>query len=73
MDNSKLLEKYVVFYVSYTDVKDTVLGNCDRCREEPFPPHKIELWMTPEYFKPGPMGNGPYLCLDCARHFGLVW
>ena len=73
MDNSKLLREYVAFYGSYTDVKDTVRGKCDRCREDPFSPDRLKKWMSPEYFKPGNMGNGPYLCIDCARHFGLVW
>ena len=76
IDNSELLRKYVTFYGSYTLAREGSLPRCrcDRCdREESWAPHKLELWMSPEYFKPGAHGNGPYLCVDCARHYGLVW
>jgi hypothetical protein len=44
--------------------------SCDRCSEA----HSLayveclRVWMHP-----GPKGAPPYLCIDCARHYGLVW
>jgi hypothetical protein len=74
MDNSKTLREYVALYGSYTLAQDAPHQfTCDRCKENPWPEEKLLLWMTPKHFIPGPMGNGPYLCPDCARHFGLAW
>lgn len=70
MDNSKALKEYVAFYGSYIPASETLRGECDRCRELPYLPEKLRLWMTPQHVKPI---NGPYLCLDCARHYGLAW
>ena len=70
MDNSKALKEYVAFYGSYILASETIRGECDRCRKHAFPPHKLRIWMEPYHFKPV---NGPYLCPDCARHFGLAW
>jgi hypothetical protein len=70
MDNSNALKEYVAFYGSYIDILESPTGKCDRCREVPFPPAKLTLWMSSKHFRPA---NGPYLCMDCARHFGLVW
>ena len=70
MDNSKTLKEYVAFYGSYIPASETLRGDCDRCKEIPWPPHRLRLWMEARHVKPI---NRPYLCIDCARHFGLVW
>jgi hypothetical protein len=67
MDNSKALKEYVAFYGKYASASRII---CDRCRKVSWSPEKLRLWMTPQHFVPG---NGPDLCVDCARHFGLAW
>jgi len=60
---------YLAAYNKQFSLKSTRI-HCDRCR--PNMPQRyvedIEKWT-----QAGPGGAEPYLCIDCARHYGLVW
>lgn len=45
-------------------------SSCDRCSKRHSQGYLASLrgWAIP-----GKAGAPPYLCIDCARHFGLAW
>ncbi len=45
--------------------------SCDRCRPDMTALYlaDIKSWMLGDPKRGAP----PYLCIDCARHYGLVW
>ena len=69
-EHDALIRQYVVNFKGRYMLKKYV-RSCDRCRPDMSVSYlgDIETWMLgdPNH------GAPPYLCIDCARHYGLVW
>ncbi|KKN54391.1 hypothetical protein LCGC14_0592890 [marine sediment metagenome] len=68
-EHDKLIRKYVANFAGVYELK-MCKTSCDRCSEahSEYYVESILNWMHPGYG-----GAPPYLCIDCARHYGLVW
>lgn len=68
-EHERFMSEYVANFGGVYELKDNT-GSCDRCSKR----HgwryieSLKRWMVP-----GVDGAPPYLCIDCARHYGLVW
>jgi len=62
-----LLADYVAAYSGKFRERPSI--SCDRCATFTLSyDNDIRRWT-----RSGPTGAPPYLCIDCARHYGLVW
>jgi len=69
-EHDALMRQYVENFKGRYMLKGDV-RSCDRCRPELVTSYILDIksWM-----KGSPVqGAPPYLCIDCARHYGLVW
>ena len=68
-EHDALIRQYVKNFNGRYLLKKYV-RSCDRCRPDMSARYLIDI---KEWMQNGPDGAPPYLCTDCARHYGLEW
>ena len=68
-EHDQFIREYIDNFDGVYELKE-YKTSCDRCSEAHGAGYveSLKTWMHP-----GVAGAPPYLCLDCARHYGLVW
>ncbi|KKL28133.1 hypothetical protein LCGC14_2378220 [marine sediment metagenome] len=66
-EREELLQAYITAYEG--QFRDMSIPGCDRCTDfTDSYDDDIRRWT-----REAPKGPFPYLCIDCARHYGLAW